>query len=120
MTEKWIADTGLITVLFSLILGFKYDERFFSAAIVLLVLVILVPKVFYPFAWVWLKLVEILGLIVPKIFFAAVFFVIIFPIGTIRRVLKGDTLLISTWRTAATSFSDRGHMFTKQDIETIY
>ena len=120
MTEKWIADTGLITVLFSLILGFKYDEKFFSLAVILLILLILIPKVFYPLAVVWLKVVEVLSLVVPKIFFAIVFFIIILPMGVIRRLIKGDTLLILNWRTAKTSFSDRNHHFSKQDLETIY
>lgn len=120
MTDKWITDTAQVFVLFCLILGFSYDERFFGIAVALLVIAILVPRMFYPLAFMWLKVVEVLGLIVPKIFFAVVFFVVILPIGKIRSLVKGDTLLISDWRNAKTSFSDRNHLFLKEDIETIY
>ena len=120
MTEKWIADTGLVSALLFLILGFKYGKEFFVVGAVLLLLLILVPRAFYPLAFVWLKFVWLLNLVIPKIFFGLVFFIIILPIGTIRRLLKGDTLLISNWRDVRTSFTDRNHLFERKDLETTY
>lgn len=120
MSDKWIRDTGLVLALLSLILGFKYGREFFLASAMLLSITLLVPRVLYPVAFLWLKLADLLNLIVPKIFFGLVFFLIVTPVGFLRRVIKGDTLLILGWRQAETAFTDRNHRFSKNDLEALY
>jgi len=120
MTEKWIKDTGLVLVLFFVFLGFNGNKEFLFVSIILLVAAIFVPKILYPIAYVWKKLVVLLGFIVPKIFFSLVFFIIIFPIGFIRKLIKGDMLIISGWREVKTAFINRDHCFSKRDLEVPY
>ncbi|MCK5059903.1 MAG: hypothetical protein KAR00_02025 [Candidatus Pacebacteria bacterium] len=120
MTEKWIRDTGLVFSLVFLVVGFNGNQALLMISGVLLAVTMFIPKTLYPLAFVWLKLVELLNLVVPKFFFGVVFFVIILPIGVSRRFLKGDTLLISNWREMSTSFVERNHLFSRQDLETIY
>lgn len=120
MTDKWIKDTGIISVFIFLILGFRYGTDFFAVSGILLLLSILVPKVFYPAAFLWLKFVEILNFIMPKVFFGAVFFTIIFPIGRIKRLISGDTLMVNNWKQIDSVFRDRKHVYTKLDIQRPY
>lgn len=120
MTDKWIKDTGLVLVVVLLILSFKYGEGFLIASVIFLLLAILTPKIFYPLAFLWLKFVGLLNLIIPKIFFGAVFFIIIYPIGVLRRIIKGDTFFILSWRKVETVFVERNHVFLKKDIEMTY
>lgn len=121
MTDKWINDTGLVFAFFFLILGYgKGNKNFLIISGVFLLALIFLPSALYSIAFVWQKLTELLGLVVPKIFFGLVFFVIILPVGVLRRFLKGDALLITTWREAHTVFIKRNHLFIKHDIETPY
>ena len=120
MTDKWIKDTGLVSSLIFLVLGFKYGGEFFVVSAILLLVSILAPKLLYPLAFIWLKFANLLNLVVPKIFLGTVFFIIIFPIGIFRRITKGDTLLVSNWRKVKTAFMNRNHLFSKQDLETLY
>lgn len=120
MTDAWIKDTGLVLALISLVLGMKYGKGFFVVSMLLLLVSMLVPMALYPLAFLWLKLVELLNLIVPKIFFGMVFFVIVFPIGVFRRIAKGDSLCIVSWREVKTAFTDRNHVFLKKDLEAPY
>jgi len=46
-------------------------------------------------SWLWLKLGEILGLIVPKILLAVIFFLILYPISLLSRLTKKDLLMLS-------------------------
>lgn len=121
MTDKWIKDTGLIFSLVFLIFGYlKGSKDLLLLAGVFLSVSIFAPQMMYPVALSWQKLAELLGLVVPKIFFGVVFFAIILPIGSLRRFLKGDMLFISKWREAKTVFIERNHRFVKQDIEQPY
>ncbi|KKU82120.1 MAG: Membrane protein [Parcubacteria group bacterium GW2011_GWA1_47_8] len=121
MTDKWIKDTGLVLALILLVLGYSKDSKeFLVASGILLLAAILAPQVMYPIAFLWFKLTELFGLIVPKIFFGIVFFVIVFPMGLIRRLMKGEDFFISGWRESRSVFVERGHLFTKKDLETPY
>lgn len=121
MTDKWINDTGLVFALLFLILGYgKGNKNFLIISGAFLLAVILAPRLLYSIAFVWLKLAELLGLVVPKIFFGLVFFAIILPVGVVRRLTKGDELFISNWRESKTVFRERNYVFIKQDIEQPY
>ncbi|MBI2120769.1 MAG: hypothetical protein HYT94_04065 [Parcubacteria group bacterium] len=121
MTDKWIKDTGLVFALVFLVLGYvKESQDLLVVSGVLLFISIFIPQAIYPVALLWQKIAELLGLIVPKIFFGIVFFAIILPIGFLRRFLKGDMLFILKWREAETVFKERNHLFVKQDVEQPY
>ena len=113
-------DTGLVLGLFCLVIGYSGGRVFLVVSGVLITLALLVPRTLYPLAWVWLKLVHILGLVIPKIFFGLVFFVVIVPIGLMRKVINGDTLLIKGWKGAETSFNERRVRFAREHLETPY
>jgi hypothetical protein len=74
MTEKWIKDSGIVIAIICLIFGLKGEKPFIFAAIVLLLLSVLFPRVLYPIAYVWLKLAQALNLVMPKILFTLIFF----------------------------------------------
>lgn len=121
MTDKWIKDTGLVVALVFLVSGYlKTSDGMLVVSGAFLFVGILFPQLLYPIAFAWLKFSELLNLIVPKIFFGIVFFLIIFPIGLFRRFLSKDAMCILGWQKVKTSFLERNHRFIKQDIETPY
>lgn len=120
MTDKWIKDTGLVLALMFLVAGLTYGKKFLVISMLFVLVSMLVPKALYPLAFAWFKFAGALNLVVPKIFFSVIFFMIILPIGILCRVTKGDMLLIAGWREAKTSFVERNNTFSKKDIETPY
>ncbi len=120
MSEKWMRDTGLVLGLVCLILGYSGNKGFLVASGVLIVLALLAPKALYPLAWLWLKLVFALNLVVPKIFFGLVFFLIVLPMGLIRKLVNKDPLLVRGWKDSSTAFHDRNIRFTKEHLEVPY
>lgn len=121
MTEKWIKDTGLVLALVFLVLGYIQESKdLLVVSGIFLVAVMFASNLLLPFAFVWQKIAEILGAVIPKIFFGAVFFAIILPVGVLRRFLKGDMLFISKWRETRTVFKERNHRFMRQDMEVPY
>lgn len=120
MTEKWIRDTGLVMALLFLILGFGGDRRFLFIVLIFLLATLISPRLIYPIAYLWLKLVYVLNLIVPKAFFSLVFFGVIMPVGVVRRMFLGDSMLISSWQEVKTAFVNRDHFYSRTDLETPY
>lgn len=90
MTEKWIRDTGLVAILLALYFAYHGSHKALGIALLLTLITLLVPSLLRPLAYVWLKLTEVLGMVMPRVFFGLVFFVVVTPIGLIRRLLSGD------------------------------
>jgi len=120
MSDKWIRDTGQILILASVALGIRGDDFFLWLAIFFIGLSVLLPGAFRPIAYIWLKLVKIINIFMPKIFFGLVFFVIILPVGLTRRIFRGDTLTITNWKTVSTTFRKRNYRFSSIDLEKPY
>jgi hypothetical protein len=90
MTNKWVRDTGIVFALVFLVLGFKGSKIALIVSALLLLAVLFVPSVLRPLARAWLWIAEVLGKVMNKIFFGIVFFVVIVPVGYLRRRMSGD------------------------------
>ncbi len=104
--------------LVSLILGFNGNKLFLGTAIVFLVFVILCPHVLYPIAYIWLQVTRILSFVIPRLFFGAVFFLVVIPVGLFRKLLGKDTLLLN--KKYQTAFFERNHKYVKADVDFPY
>lgn len=116
MTEKWIRDTGIVFALLFLFLGSKGYSWGFAISALLLLIVLFVPSLLTPLAWVWLRLTEALGLVMNKVFFGLVFFVVILPVGLLRRLFKGDTRDQRAQPEQESAFQERDHMVVAADL----
>lgn len=45
--------------------------------------------------WLWMKLADVLGMVVPKILLTLVFYLFLFPIALLYRIFNKDTLMLS-------------------------
>lgn len=122
ITRDQARDTGLAMVLLSLILGFLTDaDWFFVLAIPLLVLTMIAPRVYRPLAYAWLGLSHLLGTVVSRILLTLVFFVIVLPVGLLRRLLKKDSLHLKEFgRGKESVMRIRDHMYVPSDIDKPY
>lgn len=122
ITKDQARDTGMAMVLICLLLGLlgKMDV-FYPVALGLLVVTMTWATAFKPVAVVWLGFSHILGTISSKILLSIVFFLLVVPVGGIRRVLGHDSLNLKGFKKGQESvFVQRDHQYQPSDIETPY
>ncbi len=118
ITKKQSADSGMALILIMLLLGFFLKILlFYKLAIPLLVLLMIAPGAFYPFAVIWMALTCLLGKIVPKILLGLIFYGLVLPVGLIRRWMGKDDLDLKKYNKGrASALHERNKIFTLEDI----
>lgn len=115
-------DTGMAIVLILLLLEiFIETGYFYKIAIPVLVINMTVPQVFYPIAYLWFGLAQLLGTVVSKVLLFIIFAVIVLPVAIIRKMMGKDSLMIKKWKKGTESvFKTRDHLFQAADIDKPY
>ena len=98
-TPEQAKDTGMAMVLICLLLGYwgKFP-KFLPVSLVLLILTMTWPKAFTPLAGLWFGLSHLLSSVVSRVILTVVFFLIVTPIGVIRRLFGADALQLKKWK----------------------
>jgi hypothetical protein len=122
ITNEEGRDTGMAMVLLLLILYVRFRrESLLLGALALQILAMTVPQVFSRVAVGWLGLSHVLGTVMSKILLAAAFFLVVTPIGVLRRVLGKDSLRLRAFKAGDESvMRPRNHTFSGSDIDTPY
>ena len=119
LTKDQVKDSGMAFALIFLLLGYVSKQVvFFKIALPVLLLNMIWPFVYLPFAKIWFGLSKLIGSIVSKIILFMTFYIIVTPVGVFRRILGYDSLHLKEWKNGSTSvFMVRNHIFKKEDIE---
>lgn len=122
ITKDQSRDTGMAMVLLLLILFLsRKRESYLFVAMALHVLNMIVPQIYRPVAVVWLGFSDLLGTVVPRILLAIVFFVVVTPIGILRRFAGKDSLKLRAFKASPDSVMvERNHTFVGADLERPY
>jgi hypothetical protein len=122
ITKDQSRDTGMAMVLLLLIVFIaRKREGYLFAAMALHVINMTVPQIYRPIAVVWLGLSDLLGAVVSKILLSIVFFVIVTPIGLLRRLAGKDSLKLRAFKKSKDSVMlGRNHTFIGRDLEKPY
>jgi hypothetical protein len=81
----------------------------------------IVPKLFTPFAILWFGISKILGNITSKIILTIIFYVIVFPIGMLRKTMGKDSLQLKKFKKSDGSvFKERAYTYKAEDLEKPY
>jgi hypothetical protein len=122
ITKDQSRDTGMAMVLLLLIVfASKKREGYLIAAMVLHVVNMIFPQVNRPVAVLWLGFSDLLGAVVSKILLSIVFFLIVVPIGILRRLGGKDSLKLRAFKASKdSSMVERNHTFTGGDLERPY
>ncbi len=100
-TPEQAKDTGMAMVLICLLLGyFGKFPRFLGVSIVLLLITMAWPKAFKPLAGLWFGLSHVLSQVVSRVILTILFFLVVTPIGLIRRWKGADSLQLKRWKQA--------------------
>jgi hypothetical protein len=79
------------------------------------------PKAFKPLAGLWFGLSHVMGNIVSKIILSLAFFLIVTPIGLIRRLMGADALQLKKWKKGSDSvFVERQGAVQDKDLLNPY
>ena len=115
-------DTGMAVVLIWLLIGFfSKNQIYYICSIPFLLINMVRPVLFKPIARIWLGFSYLLGTIVSKILLSIIFYVMVVPVGFIRRKAGKDSMQIKKWKkNSASVFQQRHHKFKPEDLETPY
>ena len=121
-TPEQAKDTGLaLTLLCLLIVQFRHAYKLVPLAMVFLIVTMVWPRAFKPAAGLWFGLSHLLGTFMSKVILTVIFFVIVTPIGVIRRLLGADALQLKKWKKGQDSvFLMRADLINKKDLQTPY
>ena len=122
ITKDQSRDTGMAMVLLLLIVFLsRKKEGYLFLAMGLHVLNMIVPQIYRPVAVVWLGFSDLLGAVVPKVLLAIVFFLVVTPIGFLRRLSGKDSLKLRAFKASQDSVMlERKHLFVGPDMERPY
>jgi len=122
ISTKQASDTGMAVVLLLLLIGFfSNNNLYYKVAIPVLVVNMTFPKFYYPFAFVWLGISQLLGTFMSKIIISLIYIIMVIPTGVFRKLLGKDTLQLSNFKKDKKSvMRPRNHTFVSKDIENPY
>lgn len=85
----------------------------------MLLVTLIYPRLYAPFSFLWMKFGKMLNKIATILLLLTVFYLLVTPIGLLRRLLGKDTLRLKGFgRDRGKSvFTDRNRMFEPKDFE---
>ncbi|MFA5417912.1 MAG: SxtJ family membrane protein [Bacteroidales bacterium] len=112
-------ETGILIAISLCILGLYTGKPYWIlAAIGVLIVVLIAPALFKPFAVLWFGLSKLLGIISSGLLLTLIFYVVISPIGLIRRAMGKDSLKIRQFKKSKTSvYVIRNYQFKSSDLK---
>jgi len=121
-TKDQARDTGMALVLVCLIVFLvTRQHRYVSIGALILLVNMIAPAVFKPAAKLWFGLSGLLGTVMSKLLLTVVFFVVVTPMGLLRRLCGKDAMRVREFkRDDASVFRVREYRFTAADIEQPY
>jgi len=119
ITKDQAKDSGMAIMLILMIIGlYTKNDLFYKIAFPVLLMDMIYPMFFYPFAIFWFGFANMLGTIMSKILLSVVFFVIVMPIALLRRLLGKDTLLLKEFKKSNESvMKTRNQTYVAADLE---
>lgn len=96
---------GILVSLVLLIAAYvcRNQDILHKAAIIALLTALLCPMLYTPFAKVWFRFGELLSWITSFVVLFILYFLVVTPVGRIRRIMRKDTLCIHKFKTSRES-----------------
>jgi hypothetical protein len=115
-------DTGMAITLSCLVFGlYAGNNCALYAAVISLLLNMIWPAAYKPAGRIWFGVSHVLGNMMSKILLSLIFFLIVTPVGLIRRLLGHDTLQLKKWKKGQESvFKTRDFIARSKDLEVPY
>jgi energy-coupling factor transporter transmembrane protein EcfT len=118
ITKKQCMEFGQVSTLAAIVCALYFkNHQFVTISLILIIITIIIPIIFYPFAVLWFGLSKLLSLISPVVLLTIIFFLIVTPVGLFRRLLGKDTLKLKQFKKSKQSVMIiRNHLYTETDL----
>lgn len=117
VSQKQETETGVVFALMTIIAGLLTGQQImYLVACGLLLLVLFIPGLFKPLAFLWFGLSRILGWFFSRILLSLVFFLLVTPVALLRKIMGIDRLRLRKFKKGSSSWENRNHTFTSDDL----
>ena len=97
---------------------FTRKAIFYQIGIPLLVVNMIIPVFFFPFAILWFGLSGLMGDILSRVILSIVYIFVVLPVGFIRKLAGKDPLNLRNFKRADHSVMiNRDHLYSSDDLE---
>jgi hypothetical protein len=119
VSTKECTDTAMaMTLICLLAMACMHSLSPLPAALILLLLGMVWPRLYTPLAKLWIGLSLLLGSVMSRVLLTVIFFVVVTPLAVIMRFFGHDPMGRKGWKKSAEStFVTRDHLFEPKDIE---
>ena len=119
ITKEQAKDSGMAIVLILLIIGLiTKDLIWFKVATGVLLMDMIFPMFYYPFAIFWFGLSGLMGSIVSKGLLLIIYLVLVLPVAFWRHLLNKDSLILKGFkRSNASVMRSRNYIYKAADLE---
>jgi len=121
-TKEQAKDTGMALVLILLLVRvIARRDGYLVAAVAAQVANMVAPQLFRPVAVIWFAFSQLLGEVMSRVVLSVIFFVVITPIGLVRRMMGADTMKLKAFKGGHDSVMvTRDHTYVARDMEMPY
>jgi len=122
LTLRQATESAIVLAIVLLLLAYFAEwPELYPVSVIILIITLLVPAFFYPLAFLWYGLAFVLGAVMSRVILSLVFFLIVFPVGIIRRIAGRDELKLKLFKKSRESvFKTRDKEFKASDLEHPY
>ncbi|NJO01183.1 MAG: hypothetical protein HC880_05310 [Bacteroidia bacterium] len=122
ISQRQNTEVGVLLGLVCIVLFYFYRQEFYLwAAMLALGMVLILPLVFKPLAWLWFGFSGLLAMIVPTILLGIIYYLLVFPVGYLRRLMGKDSLQLNKFKKSRSSvLVSVERTFGKQDFERTF
>ena len=121
MTAAKCRDAGFAAAIILLLVAY-FGERLnlVLPAIIVLVVAMLFPRLFKPWAYLWWGLARLTATVGSKLVLTVVYMVVLTPMGLFRRLIGADPMRRREFKGPGSVFVERDGTFRADDLETPY
>lgn len=119
VTKKQNVDFGVVLALVLLVTGLIFNVYIlFKVAVGALLITALLPILYTPFSWGWLKFSALIERIFSTVILSLIFYLVVTPVGLLRRWFAKDAMHLSDFgKDKKSVFVEKEKSYSKDDIE---
>jgi hypothetical protein len=122
VNNKQCSEFGQVLVLVCTGLGLYHkDSHYIVAAFWAMLITILIPRIFFPFAVSWFGMAEILNRISSWLVLHILFFMLVMPMGLFRKWTGKDSMKLKQFKKSRVSvMTVRDHLYEASDLKNTF
>ena len=116
ISNKQNTEFGLVASLTILVISFWSGIDLKVVAVITLLVGLLFPRLYTPFAWLWFGMAKVLERFMSKVILFLIFFLVVTPVGLLRKALGKDSLHTCRSKNKTSLFENQTHCYHPEDI----